>query len=372
MRLGGDVPGYQPSPGTWDWSADAGQRWMLQAARERGATLCEAFSNSPPYWMTRSGCAAGSQGGDNNLRDERIEDFVAYLCEVVAHFRDQWGITFRTVEPFNEPTLTHWRTGNRQEGCHTSRDQQNVVVARLAAQLAARGLADIAISASDEYSSDMAIDTFNALDAASRGSIAQINVHSYSGTHRADLRALAEANGKRLWMSEYGTGAGPHDHNAMAPALTLASQIRIDLTELRPSAWVYWQAVEHEGGNNWGFIHADFGSATGAHWMTKQYYAMAQYCTFIRPGYRIVQVGDMQTLAAYDPDGRKLVLVHDNAGPETQISVDLSLFGPVTAPVAAYRTSPTENLAALPPINLSDGRFSASVAAESISTFVIG
>ena len=35
---------------SWDWTLDPGQRWMLQAAIERGVHTLEAFSNSPPYW----------------------------------------------------------------------------------------------------------------------------------------------------------------------------------------------------------------------------------------------------------------------------------------------------------------------------------
>lgn len=46
--------------GTWDWSQDANQRWVLLAARDRGACHFEAFSNSAPYWMTYSGRASGN------------------------------------------------------------------------------------------------------------------------------------------------------------------------------------------------------------------------------------------------------------------------------------------------------------------------
>ena len=49
------VPGYEPAPGRWDWSADANQRWVLAAAMRRGADHVQAFSNGPPYWMTLSG-----------------------------------------------------------------------------------------------------------------------------------------------------------------------------------------------------------------------------------------------------------------------------------------------------------------------------
>jgi len=147
MRPGGDVPGFQPVPGVWDWSADAGQRWMLRAAQARGATIFEAFANSPPYRMTRSQCAAGAEDGGNNLRDEYVDAFAAYLAEVVAHFRNEWGLVFRTVEPLNEPSASNWKCFNSQEGCHVSRDQQNALIARLGAHLAARGLTGTTVAA---------------------------------------------------------------------------------------------------------------------------------------------------------------------------------------------------------------------------------
>jgi O-glycosyl hydrolase len=69
--------------------------------------ILEAFSNSPPYWMTASGCASGN-GEANNLPTDRVTDFADYLSDVVLHFRDEWGITFRTLEPMNEPNATWW------------------------------------------------------------------------------------------------------------------------------------------------------------------------------------------------------------------------------------------------------------------------
>jgi len=168
MRPGGDIPGYQPARGVWDWDADANQRWVLQAARARGATVCEAFSNAPPYWMTHGGCAAGSSDGGDNLREEDIDAFAAYLAEVLAHVRDAWGTTFRTIEPFNEPSSTWWKTGNNQEGCHFSQDMQRAVVASLSRQLAARGLANTAIAVADENNIDEMAAAFDAYDPATR------------------------------------------------------------------------------------------------------------------------------------------------------------------------------------------------------------
>ena len=60
-----EMPGFEPSAGTWTWDADANQRAILQRIVERGGTgiFLEAFSNSPPYWMTTSGCASGNTDG---------------------------------------------------------------------------------------------------------------------------------------------------------------------------------------------------------------------------------------------------------------------------------------------------------------------
>ena len=52
LRAGGFVQTYEPTKGTYDWGADATQRRVLQAAKARGVQFAQAFSNSPPYWMT--------------------------------------------------------------------------------------------------------------------------------------------------------------------------------------------------------------------------------------------------------------------------------------------------------------------------------
>ena len=89
------MPGFEPSPGVWDWTADANQRWVLQAAIKKGANQLEAFSNSPPWWMTSSGSVTGNARGADNIKPESYDAFADYLTEVTKHFRDVWGITFR-------------------------------------------------------------------------------------------------------------------------------------------------------------------------------------------------------------------------------------------------------------------------------------
>ena len=45
---------------------------------------------------------------------------IDYLTEVVKHYRDTFAITFRTLEPLNEPNASWWTANGSQEGCHFS------------------------------------------------------------------------------------------------------------------------------------------------------------------------------------------------------------------------------------------------------------
>src|SRR5690606_6536211 len=162
------------------------------------AVIFEAFSNSPPYWMTKSGCASGSADGSNNLEDDAYDDFADYLTEVVAHYRDTYGIVFRTLEPLNEPNPNWWKSNGRQEGCHFSPSNQERILREVAAKLAEKGLTDTTVSASDENSMDDAYDNMRAFSAETLDVISQMNVHSYAGSKRAEVRQLAASKGKRL------------------------------------------------------------------------------------------------------------------------------------------------------------------------------
>lgn len=108
MEYRARIPGYKASESAdYEWSADANQRFMLQAAKARIAPeefIAEAFANSPPWWMTKSGSVTGNHGAAENLREDKYDDFAEYLVTVVKHFRDVWGIDFRTVSPANEPS----------------------------------------------------------------------------------------------------------------------------------------------------------------------------------------------------------------------------------------------------------------------------
>lgn len=379
MRTGRAIPSFLTAPGVYDWTKDARQRWVLQAAKSRGANVFEAFANSPPWFMTKNNDASGADDCGNNLRDDQYDDYADYLAEVVRRFRDNEGIYFRTLSPLNEPNAGYWCAWNGQEGAGFSVDKQDLVITQVAQALNAKGLTGTTIAAPDTYAPDEAVNNFRSYGSAAQGAISQLNTHVYGSTqyNQETLRDLSAAYRKRWWMSEYGVGPGPHDHNGIASALFIAGTIARDVNILQPSAWGYWQAIESEEealnrNDNGGLIHATFTAGVQNYTVTKSFYGFGQFSRFIRPGYQIIASGDPNTVAAYHYPTSTLVLVTvNNTGSNNVVDYDLTRFTNVTGSARPYRTSASENLVQQADIGISNKRLSATANANSITTYVI-
>jgi O-glycosyl hydrolase len=364
-----EMPGFEPSAGTWTWDADANQRAILQRIVARGTgVVLEAFANSPPYWMTKSGCASGNTDGSNNLLDNSYDAFADYLTEVVKHYKDSFGINFRTLEPLNEPNASWWKANGGQEGCHFAASNQQTIIKAVGAQLAAKGLTGTSVSASDENSIDDAYNNIKGFDATSLAAMSQMNTHSYAGTRRTDLRALATSKGKRLWQSE----SGPLNQTLADDtdaAVFMAGRIITDLRDLQAEAWVDWQLGDPSA--NWAsFVLND---AQQSFTYLKRFYMHAGFSRYIRPGSVFVDVNNTDMVAAVSPDGATLVLVVRNGDTTASkgFTFDLTALPSVGTSAALHRTSRTENLASLTALPIQGWSFVATVAPYSITTFVI-
>ena len=71
----------------YDWTADQNQRNIATAALKANPDLYfEGFSNSPPWFMTISGCSSGATDASNdNLASENFDKFGTFIADVTKH-----------------------------------------------------------------------------------------------------------------------------------------------------------------------------------------------------------------------------------------------------------------------------------------------
>jgi len=341
--LRAEIPGFQDERGgAYLWERDSAQRrvllWLCQL--RQNDVILEAFSNSPPYFLTKSGCVGGAKvATDDNLPRKNYRAFAQYLIDVCRHYRDQYGIVFRTIDPFNEPETDYWFANGSQEGCHFSTKSQIRFLRVFAPMLQASGLAT-QISASDETSIRQSLIDLQAYsrDGQALQAVGQWNTHSYKGNNadREALRSAVQQAGKRLWMSESGDGGrGLHGN------LMMAQRIINDIRILQPNAWVDWQYVE-EFGDQWSLVRSDWNHEQFQR--VKNYYVRYQFSHYITPGSTILATDHPSLLAAQTPSGA-LVIVALNT--ERQPAKHrISLRSPHSfSSCHATRTSHTEDVA---------------------------
>ncbi len=284
---------------TYDWSRLPGQRWFLQAAAVRGVPRFIAFVNSPPVSMTTNGRAYCDPGvGNTNLAPGRERDFAAFLAAVVRHFRENEGIQFDVVSPFNEPQWD-WDRGT-QEGCRYSVADMKRVVDALSAE---PGLGPTRIeipesgSLVDLWQGERYLEAFfDPHGAAYVGDVVAPRVAGHS--YKSDLpetglvenrRALREAldwfQGLRYSMTEFCV-LGEHGVGrdlGIDTALHVARVIHFDLALAGASSWQWWLAVSPYDYKD-GLIYIEKDPNGGEYFESKLLWAMGNFSRFVRPG----------------------------------------------------------------------------------------
>ena len=369
--LRAEMEGFKDFSGDeYHWDRDAAQRKIMLKIKElRPDAVFEAFSNSCPYYMTYSGCVSGNaDGGKDNLKPEYYEEFAHYLVDVCKHYKDEYGIEFKTLEPFNESVTGFWYANGPQEGCHFDYQSQINFIRVLEPILKASGLNTV-ISASDETNVGLSVEGFKQYkNAGVLSKVGQWNTHTYSGSNadRARLAFLAHQAKKPLWMSETGSGG-----NGIGGNLSLAQRLIDDMRYIQPEAWIDWQYME-EANDQWCTIRGSFADQTYA--KVKNYYVRQQCTRFIKHGYDIITSPCSKSLAAVNASRDTLVLVVLNEGAKAVHNIDLSLFSdlPALSSIKAYRTSANENLVSTKNgITLNGSDLKVVMPAQSIMTFII-
>ncbi|MCK4990962.1 MAG: glycosyl hydrolase [Bacteroidales bacterium] len=369
------------SDGTYDWNKHEGQRWFLEAAKERGVEKLLAFPNSPPVHYTANGKGFAPKGVIHlNLRPGYMDDYARYMAEVVEHFNEE-GIFFDYLSPVNEPQW-EW-DGHSQEGTPALNEEIYALTRYLSAELASRNLKTRIVIAEAgtighaalsmrilempaDGQDDQAQFFFNEDSPFYIGDLSNveltISAHSYHSVwpvneqvqnRRFVNNALRAANPDLgYWMSEYcilqendELGGGGGRDLGMNTALYVARIIHHDMVLTNAKSWQWWTAMTQVDYKD-GLVYLDDGSEgetgkMGGHVESLQYdgevreskllWVLGNYSRFVRPGMIRIkcELSEEQSpengvlISAYkDPVNGKLVYVFVNLSKQT-VNVDM-------------------------------------------------
>jgi len=202
-------------------------------------------------------------------------------------------------------------------------------------------------------------------DAKASSYVSIIATHDYGCTAKA-YPEIAQA-GKEFWQTEVYDQSTAGDSNGMGSALRIVKKIHDALTIASVSAWHYWWVYSTGQGGL-------FNTGTSPATVTKRLWIMGNYSRFVRPGYQRVGTtgsvpsGVLLTAFKNPTDGTVVVVAANTNTSASSVSVFIS--GAAPCSVTPYVTSSTDSLASKTALSVTGARFTYSLAAQSVTTFV--
>ena len=336
----------------YNWNRQQGQRWFLQAAKQRGVQQFVGFFNSPPVQFTTNG-RAYANNGRCNIDSNHYNAFAGYSADVLKGIKQTTGIGLNYISPVNEPQW-NWSDGG-QEGCpYTNREISAVVKAFNTALLKNRLSTRILVLESGHHKylwedddktgkGNQVMAFFNPSSPCYIGDLSNtakiMASHSYFTAaplpKALEIRkkiagSIAAVKGLDYWQSEYcilgdnaGEISGGKRDLGMNAALHVAKVIYADLVGGNAAAWQWWLAISPYDYKD-GLIYVDKNKTAGNYTDSKMLWALGNYSRFVRPGMKRVYTDAPATdgvlVSAYkDEKAKKLVVVVVNGSSEGQV-----------------------------------------------------
>lgn len=293
-----------------------------------------------------------------HLNTSSYEAWATTLAAFPAYFKQQSGVQLWGMSPQNEPDFVA-----TYRSCIFSGSQMNAFIKVLGPKLQALNPPVQVIAAEPDVWSHLWTngDKYGPTitgDATVSSLVTILATHDYGSNNSSYTRPAPPAGVKQhVWETEiyYTAGAG------IGPGLDTARGIYSAVTGGGVSGWHYW----------WTQSFMDGGSTASP---PKRVYTLGNFSKFVRPGY--VRVGitgvpsSVHIVPFVNPTDGTVAIVALNDGSSAQ-QVSFFVAGSAwPSTVTPYVTSANDNLVAGTAISVSGGRFTGSLAAQSVTTFV--
>ena len=313
--------------GTYDFSKQAGQQWFMKAAKERGVNNFLFFTNSAPYFMTRSGATVSTDRNYINLQEDKFDDFARFLVNCTKHFRGL-GYDVNYISPINEPNV-EWHTNAFQEGSFATKSDIYRLVAELdkvieeeqvETKILIPALGELKYLFEVDSAANMPDDIIHSMFYKNgeysvlgfKNLFNCVAAHDYWTAYppkllvdiRTDLRKALEQNGHqtKFWASEYcileknkEITMEPSPIKSINLGLYVARIIHSDLALANASAWQWWTALSMGEDVPIQLLPMKDSSTESIKYdgiisPTKMFWTTANYSFFIRPGMKRIDV----------------------------------------------------------------------------------
>ena len=365
--VNGPAPSIEPQEGVWNWTGDEEEIWFMQEAGARGCTRYMSTVWSPPAWMKDNNSVIGGR-----LRSDKYQAFADYLSMYVRGYKEHHNIEIYGISPSNEPDIDV-----KYSSCHWTGEEFHVFLkqALIPAFTRDKITAKLILGEHSNWTEEPVLASLD--DPATAPRVDIVAAHAYGGavsgtpfppvSGRAGSFITALHLRKKIWQTE-GANLG-RNSPGIRDGLYWAKVLHTHVAENRVNAWLYWWAVSQLGGC---LIHLDLEKKT---WTAdKRLYTLGNYSRFVRPGYFRINIeadpAPGVLISAYKNEPtRQLVVVAINENEGSQ-DLELRLAGASASVATPYRTSETEDLAALPELRITDNTLKAALAPGSVTTFV--
>jgi glucuronoarabinoxylan endo-1,4-beta-xylanase len=309
---------------------------------------------SPPASMKNNGNVNGGASNDT-LKTGSYDAWATLLAGFPAYYKQQSGVDLFAVSAQNEPD---WNA--TYEACIYDKTTMVNFINVLGPKLAALNPPVKVLAAEpDNWGNCWGGDSFGTAilaDATASSYVGIIATHDYGTTSAGTFARPAPPanNTKHIWETECTPGdTGP---------ITIATMVYAAFTTGGVNGWHYW----------WTQAFVPNASSPPA-----QYYALGNFSKYVRPGYYRVDVSGAPTPSSSKPlvvafsnlsDGTVVIVVVNGGSAQ---SVSFFVAGTAwPASVTPYVTTSSSKLAAGTAISVTAGSFSASLDAQSVTTFV--
>ena len=358
-QVGLSIMRVQIAPATWTsatQTADTTQ-WTTEltnakAAQALGATIFASPWTPPASMKSNNNTVGGS------LNTSSYADYANYL-EAFVNYATSYGVNLNAVSMQNEPDASV-----SYVSCSWTGAQMDAWVAGYGSVLTT-GANPVKFIMPESESFTLSLSEPALNDSAAVGNISIVGGHLYGAS--PFYYTNAKNKGKDVWMTEHLLVPANNSSPVMADAISLAKEIHNSMTVADYNAYVYWQGPSYPT-NKTPQEHLIDASANPTYYGL----AMTQFSRFVRPGYlRYNATATPVTgvyLSAYSGSGHQVIVAINSTS--SAVTLPILIANQTVTSMTPYQTTSSSSVSQLSPVTVTNNEFSATLPAQSITTYV--